>query len=434
MSQQMVANSNNKPLTIEKDDYKFFEQEIMNLKDKSVNEQIDFLDLFIEGYGVNCVIDDKENTMLHLVCEKGMLEMVKYLVKMGAELDLRNKDHNNALFCSLESLEIIKFILTSKPELINVKCGIENRTFFNHVPYAYLPFNYNIYDLVLFLVQIPEFDFSICDCPEPIIYQYVMMYNMSFNHKNTSGDLILYIRICEIVLTRMKEQGLNMYFLSHSKQYIIHAICFVGIFRVLKFYLELVPDADVNVIYNNMTPIQSYIKNCENWNNHIYDKDEFIKLLYKHGAKKNKIYNIKNFELRQVFIKYNLYGGEDNDFNHDIKKKNWIKKIKNNNVQQKEPEPIELPDDSDQKCSDTKNNMGETLDYNDLKNKIEQMLLENNKVIINQIKNECIRFKFHKRQYLHDNEKYNLCVDLMKDISILMSKNLANMMQSFYNQ
>lgn len=65
-----------------------------------------------EDVPVNTKEDEVENTALHMAAANGHLEVVKFLLEAGADINLKNKNENTALhWASLNGkLDVVKFL------------------------------------------------------------------------------------------------------------------------------------------------------------------------------------------------------------------------------------------------------------------------------------------------------------------------------------
>ena len=136
--------------------------------DNMVNsrDNIDIVDGFIEtGGDINLVANDY--SLLMMAAEANETELVKHLLKKGANLNYRNKYRDNALYVSL---------INNHPTTTNIFISSDkldlNKIVSN--PILHLIAQYGIIDSVLlFLKTYPEYDYTQTDIDDNYFYKWL---------------------------------------------------------------------------------------------------------------------------------------------------------------------------------------------------------------------------------------------------------------------
>jgi ankyrin repeat protein len=216
--------------------------------------------------------------MAHAVINKsGEYNIIKAnsLLKNNIDLNLEYKQINNLLFpaCEKGHLEIVK-LLIKKGANVNLYNNRLKRTLLH---YACL---YNHYEIVKFLIQ----------------------KGADINCEDIHNDTPLHVACCKSDLNIVKlliEKGASLYKKNLFGQTPLHISSFHSQIEITKYLIEM--GAEINSIDNNMnTPlhnacIQIFAKES---------KLEVVKLLIENGANPNQINNNK-YTARMIAIKMN---------------------------------------------------------------------------------------------------------------------------------
>lgn len=97
--------------------YPKFKEENLPLLEASLAGDLDKVKRLVEGKGdINNAMDQEKNTAVMLGAKTGHLEVVKYFVEKGADIEAENKDGWNALELSAEAghLEVVKYLVEER--------------------------------------------------------------------------------------------------------------------------------------------------------------------------------------------------------------------------------------------------------------------------------------------------------------------------------
>lgn len=226
----------------------FLEQYIEELVMKDREDQIEFVKVYVKNHDINDFIDNNENTILHLICDKGSVDMIERAISLGVRLDLKNRDNKIPLFCCNDHLSKIVTLINRDPSIVNIKCGKRNMSYFQSIFCDFIP--RDVHEIVNFLIKLDCVEVNIfCENRKEILLS--KMFNgigVSLFGWRNEREHGLWEESCCVFMERMKDFLVeNMDYVDSYGNCMIHAICLTGSYVVLKKYLELVPGIDICV-------------------------------------------------------------------------------------------------------------------------------------------------------------------------------------------
>lgn len=247
----------------------FMWKEVDNLKNKSKEEQRKFNEKY--GLNVNRIEhysehSSREYNILELICCSDNFQMLEIAIEMGLDLGLRDSRQENILFDYKRlSLEMIKFLVGCKSELVNDKIGRKygsrgrnrkDNNLYSVLTYIVANNDYecvhckcNIFELILFLVNLDNIDLNLVDengCH--IVSDILYLIRNKYSHVDKSNDMQMYMEICGCVFRKLKDCGINLNDVrGRHDMSILSIICWLRLPELLLCYFRYFPKAYIPV-------------------------------------------------------------------------------------------------------------------------------------------------------------------------------------------
>jgi ankyrin repeat protein len=234
------------------------------------DEKISVFELLLKNFDINKV-DDNDNTLLHIACDKKQKNCAEMLIKKGININAVNKDGNAAVHLACDMTDIIKMLIDNG--------AIINKFNGNGHNVLHIACLYGCFESVKLLLENKYLDVNIK--------------NRFGNTPVITAGLLGYKNIVELLI----KEGADLHVTNYIGQNFFNVVVNPEIKELLEKYKINVPIAKVN---NNNDPVflQKKIKELEEElnikkHNHINESQELKKVNDELDVLKEKMEKIK---------------------------------------------------------------------------------------------------------------------------------------------